>query len=849
MSMTSQGIIATMHVKHCLQQYNTAFGSCPFFIFLLFGQLRRHTGLKLLSASVKNNSKAFTDFKALSSDPKIVERIESAIKDPTTADAKALIRQLNKTVSVYGPMVPFTDESRKAKKGHFIAMRRHFGPPTFFNTAADDPIGSPLALRMTWPSINNHDFPATEKVRTEGGTSTFVEQLIREGKISVDIRDPSIYHHRQVDFLLNYATLIERINTNAAAAIYGYCQQMYASFEHIYGIPLTSTSGKRTQHMPMSMKGAFGHVAAVVSVLEGENNLHHHALINAALPAWAFYYAAATPQLHTALAKVLESIVECKLPVEVHAQSLFRRLFGFKPHRGCWYEMKSNDSHGEHTFLSAERVQIHNAHGSRCRKGAFGTTQCSQNVERPLQNATTTFEVLRDNEAGTILLRDVEVRSTGSFRKPLDVGEKPVILTEILRPDLTSEVDIYIKRLLESTDYDDIIMKRFMAQAEHNEMFCTADQELVAIYDRLQLAYDPDDPEDNEAKRMFTKAEICYALDELRESSLLGRLIVGDVMTGVLLAALPRVYFEAFREAAAERNNKVIEFNAVQMGLRGCNTANYFLSVEAAAKVAMFYLLDYLLKNQSDRSATLSIAKHAILTAQRFQSIAPDTGTASRTAQHELSKIMNSFVNQGEITLMRAAAALTGVDAEPSTHTSKPLNVAAAINLAKSSRSLLSQAGAGHGYGDVDDADIDDLDGQKDEDADTDYDDLDEIAETDAGTKEDSNAVANLVREQFRLSLAKQTHSTAGVVRPVKVKGRVIIPDILLAYKIRPEQCRHLCLYEFFSIMSLEKKDRRLRTPKKCAPDVVYGDDNGPAPDGDLMDEDEDAALLDSEED
>jgi hypothetical protein len=145
--------------------------------------------------------------------------------------------------------------------------------------------------------------------------------------------------------------------------------------------------------------------------------------------------------------------------------------------------------------------------------------------------------------------------------------------------------------------------------------------------------------------------------------------------------SIPMRYQKALLEALTMRNNKIIEYNFVMMQLRGCNMANYFLSTEAAAKVAVFYLLSYLLKNQSDRTATLAIAQKAKIDAQKFPSVASDTGTATRSAQHELTKIMNAFNNQGEYTAMYAAYCIIGGEPEPISHSTTSLNVHNAFQL------------------------------------------------------------------------------------------------------------------------------------------------------------------------
>ena len=95
-------------------------------------------------------------------------------------------------------------------------------------------------------------------------------------------------------------------------------------------------------------------------------------------------------------------------------------------------------------------------------------------------------------------------------------------------------------------------------------------------------------------------------------------------------------------------------------------------------------------KDPVDRSSTLSIAAAAKQQIGAFASLADDSKTAVRTAQHHLNVIMNKFNGYGEYSLMFAAYALLGGPPEPCTHRTINLNVSAAL-----SRSIAAMCASG----------------------------------------------------------------------------------------------------------------------------------------------------------
>ena len=86
--------------------------------------------------------------------------------------------------------------------------------------------------------------------------------------------------------------------------------------------------------------------------------------------------------------------------------------------------------------------------------------------------------------------------------------------------------------------------------------------------------------------------QLLTALHELRKCSREGKYIAPEQIA-VLVTALPPTYRQALCEALQIRNGKVVDHSPIFAALRGCNTATYIMSCGTAAKVTVFYVLDY----------------------------------------------------------------------------------------------------------------------------------------------------------------------------------------------------------------------------------------------------------------
>lgn len=84
----------------------------------------------------------------------------------------------------------------------------------------------------------------------------------------------------------------------------------------------------------------------------------------------------------------------------------------------------------------------------------------------------------------------------------------------------------------------------------------------------------------------------------------------------------------------------------------------------AQAKSALFYLVKYITKNKADLDQVLVILSASLRQVNANPSVADDTGTAQRTAQHFITRTTNGITGMQELADPQAAFMLLGGQAE-----------------------------------------------------------------------------------------------------------------------------------------------------------------------------------------
>ena len=659
----SNGTLSTADARHLLLQFNPEIGACAILVFILFNQLQRHVGSSKLAAAVKNNSAAFAEFLALSRDPATVPALQDALQNGSTPEAIALVSKLERIVSVTAAFVPFSGAARKAQLGNIIAMVRFVGLPTVFPTVSPDPIGDVAALRATFPTRNNISFPATD-----GGFLASVQKGVEFPVFDLQLL-PSLAQ-------VSPDALIKRATANAVRSAEGYNEDNHALFLYLLGMSQTNRS-RRSAPRHTQRPGIFGDTTAAFAVTEcnGKGWNHLHMLLFAMLASWMMQAAAGIKALHKPLALVIDQCIKAELPESLHLQSLLAGLHGFPKYRGPWYVARAlsgvnSDAGADHAHHGCVRTNMHGVHGTRCRKPPHGTDKCSQCFARENLEETKPVQIrcVVDDETGKKTFEKLAGIAPGPSRPGSGglVQDRRVLVIEPKRPAINAGSLCKAAAAM-----------ALKAPGAGPVAVAAAKQDKAVAAALHRLGESKDGPIGDDA---YIDA-VSAALFELKQAQESGRLADASVI-GILVEVLTPEYQLKLDAALRERNMWVADYNETLTALRGCNTAVYLLSSGPAAKSALFYIMDYITKDPTERAATLSLTLLAKADVDAHPSVAANSGSEERTAQHWLNRILNKFNGSGEYSAMLAASCLLGGSPEPATHGPTSLNVLAAMQMA-----------------------------------------------------------------------------------------------------------------------------------------------------------------------
>ena len=107
-------------------------------------------------------------------------------------------------------------------------------------------------------------------------------------------------------------------------------------------------------------------------------------------------------------------------------------------------------------------------------------------------------------------------------------------------------------------------------------------------------------------------------------------------------------------------NGWFVPYNKVLTNAFGCNTAPLMLGGMEQAKAALFYLVKYLTKDGAEDRVAASVIAEASRHVDEHPSRAANVGEPERTAQHKLTRMINSLSARAELSDTQCAMALLG---------------------------------------------------------------------------------------------------------------------------------------------------------------------------------------------
>ncbi|MDR3426091.1 DUF6570 domain-containing protein, partial [Silvimonas sp.] len=137
------------YLRHLMILADRRFATHPDFVFLLYNQLQRHEACRVVAAHLDTNDKGIDAFLALANDPSLPAKLAQATKDPTCPAAQDLLRTVTPLIRVTSSRVQYSVQAREAVLSRIKAMNNFFGLPSWFITIAPADINSLMILRLT----------------------------------------------------------------------------------------------------------------------------------------------------------------------------------------------------------------------------------------------------------------------------------------------------------------------------------------------------------------------------------------------------------------------------------------------------------------------------------------------------------------------------------------------------------------------------------------------------------------------------------------------------------------------------------------------------------------------------
>ena len=191
-----------------------------------------------------------------------------ASQDPTSQEAKELVRRLGPLIKLAGSHVPWGPLERLSAVHHLYALYHTFGPPSFFITFAPKTLNNSIVLRLVVPIIQT-SLMMTHPIFLYYNLLMLVTrfaQMQSEKYEEVDLKLPE-----------NLQKKVAILTSNPIAQARAYSLIVRLVAEVLFGIPATHTVKK--SHKPV--RGLFGVANAFYCVHEVQSRsaLHGHIIL------------------------------------------------------------------------------------------------------------------------------------------------------------------------------------------------------------------------------------------------------------------------------------------------------------------------------------------------------------------------------------------------------------------------------------------------------------------------------------------------------------------------------------------------------------------------------------------
>ena len=310
--MLGKGQVPKNMTDLLLRWYDGRFQSNPRVLFLLVNQLRRFSAARSTAATVKGDSKALKTLQALLVEPGFAERAAACAKDPSSPEARKLMKTLLPLLGATAPRVPHGPGERRALLGFIRAYCLFFGLPDLWLTYSPDDNNQRLTIDRTFlsPALADAEIPLDH---------TPAHAAIRRATVAASPAYAADTFQLQVTVIL-FSLVLSFCNFTIfqSAAIHG----------KLFGMPLANSRRQRILPLLKKYRGIFGVPRALLgpSEAQGRGSEHGHPL----------YWTKLRPELISRLIHTLEgrmkmlrlinSRMTARLTDDTHQQAAAKRL-------------------------------------------------------------------------------------------------------------------------------------------------------------------------------------------------------------------------------------------------------------------------------------------------------------------------------------------------------------------------------------------------------------------------------------------------------------------------------------------------------------------------------------------
>ena len=660
---------------HLLLQFSAVPSSCSMLIFYLFDIRRRHSNIRGMATKRNADPKAFENWSKEIMSASFQTKIQNAVADPDSKDAKYVVQKLYPMLKTTGKRTPLGPMEMASSTGENYALMRRFGPGSHFITINPDDVNDPLVFRLTFTqNNNNNEFPC-----------------VMPSNVLTAIQNGKPFAMGNVAIPTNWSALARKTTANPVAAAVVYKHLIYSIVRILIGLNPTKLSGtskhlswkKSPTYTPESIntKGGIigGHALALNGVHENtsKKSIHTHFILYSLIGPALLQGVAEMADVCKSITEALDSMLRASVPRPFHVKYLVQKELPFYNTTTECKFVSSVLPSGRNKFIPPDPVThphefqtfIHttitcngmHSHDKgttgRCHKPPIGITRCSLSKPSGIVPCTRPVQ-----------LKDVTPEETTASRK--------LTITYTVSTDIQSRQSA---------------LNELPPNQQLQYPFPQRDPRLI-VYEPSRPTIDPLPPQENNMSTkewitdqlvtaMTTNArkenewEGSYVhINEIRE---LERHLLGMSDKDI------RALYDTVSRNLGTHNGYVVDFNPSLTAAMRCHSNALLLGSFEQSKSACHYVSPYIKKDKAPLVESLNIIYEAMVHINKYPSRAEDKHTLSRKVQYMLTRISNKLGSLMEVGDTQAALCLLGMNVILSSELFTVCDVQAAINLIK----------------------------------------------------------------------------------------------------------------------------------------------------------------------